>query len=621
MGIFSNKSKYYNYLQTAIKNEYDKNYSSKYNKIYGLRRNRFVQTKKVRKHIKGDSKYLFKWKSYLLNKLETDDETSWKYSLYNSISNDNGYNKEYFYQNVMFFNEYSILNAPKQIFKNFILDSKTEPILSPFDNDELKNYSEYDDYFSINNEENNKSRKSQIIIDKNDKKEQISCHITVTKINESVDYTSQSRRNDDFDDNQHNISKIKKYIPIILRELKDDSHPITCIIKEFVKYFIPYLNNKLKKVSDKFDIFKKQIVKEIQFFIEIMQVALKLFYIKSINYKFFVSERDEFINLICYILFNYKKQNRYVFYNAIFEFFHYLNKEETEKFEEKIESLGSLSPREAGINIKFCLEKEIESNNEQEEQKPKSKITEFFEKNAVNFNNQTDQEIENNLSDDDDDEDEKINIDKQIFKEDKFHKTFKSGFTNNSELNNDNAQEDIIINSYDEFKNRYNSLKENKNKLIQKIDENFEFFSTKETTPSTRETKNSHNNNSDDIPYINAIKYIRRIKDYKTPLEKLTIIAFTNIEITKSIDEYYKDKKDISKGFLNIDADELMSIYLYIFFNMRLPSILTELDFIKYFTTKITKKSMIGYYYTTLYGCYEFLMKAFSKEDLTKNSV
>ena len=617
MGIISNKSKYYNYLQTVIKNEYDKNYSSKYNKIYGLHRNRFGQTKKVRKRVKGNIKYLFKWKSYLLNKLETNDETSWKYLLYNSISNDSSYNKEYFYQNEMFFNEYSILNAPKQIFKNFIRDSKSEPILSPFDNNDLKNYSEYDDHNSINNEDNKSSRKSKIIIDT---KEQISRHLTVTKINETIDYTSQSIRNDDFDDNQHNISKIKKYIPIILKELKDDSHPITCIIKEFVKYFVPYLKEKLKKVSDKFDAFKKQIVKEIQFFIEIMQVALKLFYIKSINYKFFVSERDEFINLICYILFNYKKQNKYVFYNAIFEFFQYLNKEETEKFEEKIESLGSLSPREAGVNIKFCLEKEIEPNIEQEEQKPKSKITEFFEKNEVNLNNQTEQEIENDLSDDDND-DEKINIDKQIFKEDKFRITYKRRFTNNSELNNDNDQEDIIINSYDEFKNKYNSLKENKNKLIQKIDENFEFFSTKETTPSIVETKNFLRNTSENIPYINAINYIRRMKDYKTPLEKLTIIAFTNIEITKSVDEYYKNKKDISKGFLNIDADELMSIYLYIFFNMNLPSILTELDFIKYFTTKITKKSMIGYYYTTLYGCYEFLMKAYSKEDLVKNNV
>ena len=619
MGIISNKSEYYNYLQKAIKNEYDKNYSSKFNKIYGLHKIKFGQTKKVKKHIRGNKKNLFKWRFYLLNKLETNDETSWKYFLCNSINNYNNYNKEYFYQNEMFFNEFSILNAPKQIYKNFILSSKSEPVLSPFDNDELINYSENENNFPINNGQNNDGRKSQIIFD-----EQKSFHITVSKKSDTVEYSTLSKTMDDYDVNQHNISKIKKYILIILQELKDNSHPITWIIKEFVKYFIPYLNNKREKVSDNFGKFKKQIVKEIQFFIEIMQVALKLFYIKSINYEFFVSERDEFINLICYILFNYKKGNKYVFYDAIFEFFQYLNEEETKKLEEKLESFKSLSPREAGINKKFCLEKEVVSNIEQEEQKeqkPKSKISEFFEKNEININTQTEQEIENDLSDDDDDE--KINIDKQIFKEDKFRKTFKGTFTNDSKsINEDNkSQEDIIINSYDEFKNHYNSLKEDKNKLIQKFDENLEFFSTKETTSSTRENNNILNNKFGNIPYINAIKYIRRMKDFKTPLEKLTIIAFTNIEITKCVDEFYKNKTDLPNGYLNIDADELMSIYLYIFFNMKLPSILTEMDFIKYFTTKITKKSMIGYFYTTLYGCFEFLMKADNKEDLIKNII
>ena len=52
---------------------------------------------------------------------------------------------------------------------------------------------------------------------------------------------------------------------------------------------------------------------------------------------------------------------------------------------------------------------------------------------------------------------------------------------------------------------------------------------------------------------------------------------------------------------------------------MDLPSIYTELDFIKYFTGSITKQSMIGYYYTTVEGCLAFIMSVKTKEDLTKN--
>ena len=61
-----------------------------------------------------------------------------------------------------------------------------------------------------------------------------------------------------------------------------------------------------------------------------------------------------------------------------------------------------------------------------------------------------------------------------------------------------------------------------------------------------------------------------------------------------------------------------MSIYLYIVYNMDLPSIYTELDFIKYFTGSTTKQSMIGYYYTTIEGCLTFIMDAKTKEDFKK---
>jgi len=40
---------------------------------------------------------------------------------------------------------------------------------------------------------------------------------------------------------------------------------------------------------------------KLQDFIDIIAVALKLFYMKSINYDYFEYEKDEFINLICYI--------------------------------------------------------------------------------------------------------------------------------------------------------------------------------------------------------------------------------------------------------------------------------------------------------------------------------
>ena len=55
---------------------------------------------------------------------------------------------------------------------------------------------------------------------------------------------------------------------------------------------------------------RREIIKEIQNFIEIKQVVFKLFYSKSINYKYFIDEKDEIINLLSYILFNIQKKNK-----------------------------------------------------------------------------------------------------------------------------------------------------------------------------------------------------------------------------------------------------------------------------------------------------------------------
>ena len=64
-----------------------------------------------------------------------------------------------------------------------------------------------------------------------------------------------------------------------------------------------------------------------------------------------------------------------------------------------------------------------------------------------------------------------------------------------------------------------------------------------------------------------------------------------------------------------------MSIYLYIVCNVKYKdlNIFTELDFIQYFTTIISKQSMVGYYYTTVNGCLNFIMKVNNKESLVKN--
>ena len=611
MGVCSNKVSYYNYMKKVLKNNYDENYSSLFNKNFGFQKNKFIQ-RKLSKNNNAPINYYLNWKNYLLEKLKSYNSKSWNYALYNSLINDefNTIN-EFLYQNEIFFDEFSVLNMPKSLEK---IDKKNtelnkDNVLYPFDSDEIKNASN-DISFDMTNED----RKSDcgIInnIENSNDKEQISYHLTLDVKNESIE--SNLVENPKYEV-KYNINQIKKYCRIILKQLKDKFHPINIIIKKFTDIFVPYLNNKMNKHKDELDKVKNRIIKDLQYFIEIMQVTLKLFYINSINYKFFVSERDEFINIISYILFNQKREKSYIFYDSIFKLFQYSNRKKSNELEQKIKKFGKLTPREAGVCQKFCLDKESElffeeykNNKNKKEIKEKSRITNYFEKKII---------IINKNDDDDDIIENEINIDKQIFNERKLTKPNDKKSNNTTNINNN---EESSLYSFQEFAIKFNSYNENQEKLKEKLEESLNFiFYTVSTQPSEKE-KNFQKNKFNLIPYSNAIEYMKTIVNYKVPIEKLTIIALTSIAITKCVDEYWKKEKDLPPKFLNIDADEIMSIYLYIIYNMNLPSIFTELDFIQHFTTDISKKSMVGYYYTTLRGCLDFIMKAETKESFVK---
>ena len=80
-------------------------------------------------------------------------------------------------------------------------------------------------------------------------------------------------------------------------------------------------------------------------------------------------------------------------------------------------------------------------------------------------------------------------------------------------------------------------------------------------------------------------------------------------------------KKYIQPSMLSIDADELMTIFMYIIYKSHMPLLFVHADFINYFTSPTTKSTMIGYYYTTLQGCLDFLLEIDNKTKFTKESI
>ena len=404
---------------------------------------------------------------------------------------------------------------------------------------------------------------------------------------------------DEKNQNKYYSYQVRKHIDLIRRQLDNPKHPIYIIIKKFSEIYFNYLNKCYDKVKNNEDINKKtkdSVIKDIQDFIDIIAIALKLFYMKSINYDYFEHEKDEFINLVCQILFNQKN-----FEKELFKFFELSNKEKQSQFKQKKKVLGDITPKDVGISIKFRLDKETENfkknnNYGNESIKEETGIVKYFkdldieveEKLRRSFRIEVGElEMVSSFNDQ-----RKMNL----FVSDRSRaESIDKNFIYKPKKKNNKRESTESISSYKEFSEKYN---------------NSSFFSEFDIKI---EKDDIHN------PYGKAIEFIELIKYYKTPLEKLTIIALESALITTSVNSFWKEQKNLPNNFLRIDADELLSIYLYIICKMNTDTIFTQLDYIQNFIGLASKQSLVGYFYTTVEGCIKFLISAKSKENLAYN--
>ena len=612
---------YYNLMKKELKKSYDKIIESDFNKNYSIQLKKFEAEKKKKIYLNDGE--IIDWKSFLLFKLYVKKTSSWQYYLYNYIQNDLNYSnfQIYYFENQIFTEQFFLLSFPQFYLKDS--DRLNEPILFLYEQNELK--SSYKNQNKLNKKKEKEKRKEIEMkkineTDKNYQKKKIEEKMYLN-ISPS-DTIIQNELNIDIDNladekvlNKFNSYKIREHINLIRKQLEsiNHHHPINAIIKKFAEFYSDILIKEFNSLQNadirKIEKSKEKLVNEIKNFIEIISVALKLFYSKTVNYEFFVSERDEFFNLICYILFNEKK-----FYNSLFNLFNLSNNIKTENFQKKKKEFKEVTPKDAGISVQFRLDDETEKlkNNNgciPEKTNKKKEIMTFLEitdisrsrYNSIFSKGDSKGVITSSFASNQSVYIKGSNIKMKDFNED-VNKDVK-----------ENIDRKMSVVSFKEFTEKINSQTETlKEKIEINLDEN----------PSQLDIPSFYDfdlENEKKIPYGKAIEYIQTMKDYCTPLDKLSIIALTSVLITESIDNFWKGKK-IEKKLLNIDADELMSIYLYITYNMDLPSIYTELDFINYFTGSITKQSMIGYYYTTIEGCLNFIMSAKTKEDLNKKS-
>ena len=90
------------------------------------------------------------------------------------------------------------------------------------------------------------------------------------------------------------------------------------------------------------------------------------------------------------------------------------------------------------------------------------------------------------------------------------------------------------------------------------------------------------------LPYETAIQLLKQIQKYKSPFEKMLIFASLGNEIKNCIDDFWKDMEDyIKPDLLGVEAEQLMTIFIYIISKAQIKDIVVHCKLIKLFTTSI----------------------------------
>jgi hypothetical protein len=117
--------------------------------------------------------------------------------------------------------------------------------------------------------------------------------------------------------------------------------------------------------------------------------------------------------------------------------------------------------------------------------------------------------------------------------------------------------------------------------------------------------------------YAKAITKLRELESNYSPLKKLDIIIATTRLICECVDDYWKDDQSINKENLVIDADQILSIFLYIVIKAKVMNLKGHVNLIYDFGRKIVQNGQMGYYVTTIEACI-LQIESMDSEFLTK---
>ena len=109
------------------------------------------------------------------------------------------------------------------------------------------------------------------------------------------------------------------------------------------------------------------------------------------------------------------------------------------------------------------------------------------------------------------------------------------------------------------------------------------------------------------MPYLDAIVRFELLEEMENPFDKLCVITQLTSEIVRCINQFWKGAR-LKKSSLLIDADQNISIIVFIIIKSKLSDLYTQIRIIKRLIPKALRSSTkAGYYLATLEGCLQYV--------------
>ena len=479
---------------------------------------------------------------------------------------------------------------------------------------------------------------------------------------------------------EENRKKVKYFIKKIKEDLYyNDDHPFHLLIKFFNEEFGKYIKEKIKDLDYKLEKevfnkeryelelknFEEEITYCLQEIICKINSALKLFYSTSINLMFLEDEKDDLFNLVISSFFRIGN-----LYRNIVELYNKTSQINFLIFQERLIKLKNIEPKQLGLETRFCLnddtlklqnelkeKKKINKEENKEEEDKKEDEIDILQILSEDGITGTPIKIEKILAEKDEIDKKKSGSNPKIFgdlinhnenlsknnniqESDENKINFRYSFTNfpirgkkrNSLMSNEEIDLLENISNIESSKYNYSDKYEPKASIRSTID-NFNnkkyFFPNLNKTLTNNSDSGIYLNNeiTSKTPYFSAIKLLKSIIKYKTPFEKIILLAAISDQIMESANTFWKGMEQyIAKDFLYIDSDEFLKIFLFVVIKTQMPEILIECKIINNFTSDFTKSFNLSYNFSLLQASIDYIndIKDINslniKEDLLMNA-